>query len=48
MNLYKEMDDIMPADTKLKEEFVRQVYPKYKDYENIDILLENTDFGVGD
>ena len=48
VNLYKGMDDIMPADEELKERFVKEVYPKYKDYENVDILLENTDFGVGD
>ena len=48
VNVYKEMDDIIPADKKLEEEFVKKLYPKYKDDPNIDILLQNTDFGVGD
>lgn len=46
-NLYKEMDDIMPADEELKRKFLQEVYPLYKDFENVDILVENTDFGVG-
>jgi hypothetical protein len=28
--------------------FVNSIYPKYKDNERIDILINNTDFGVGD
>ncbi len=47
INLYKEMDDIMPADEGLKEKFMKEIYPLYKDNENIDILVDNTDFGVG-
>lgn len=47
VNLYKEMDDIMPADEDLKRKFMQEVYPLYKDFENVDILVENTDFGVG-
>lgn len=47
INLYKEMDDIMPADERLKEEFMKEIYPLYKDNENVDILVDNTDFGVG-
>ena len=47
VNVYKEMDDIMPADEELKSRFIKEIYPKYKDYENVDILIENTDFGVG-
>ena len=47
VNVYKEMDDIMPADEELKSRFIKDIYPKYKDYENVDILIENTDFGVG-
>ena len=45
--LYKEMDDIMPADEELKARFMKEIYPLYKDLENVDILVENTDFGVG-
>lgn len=47
VNVYKEMDDIMPADEELKSRFIKEICPKYKDYENVDILIENTDFGVG-
>lgn len=47
VNLYKEMDDIMPANEDLKRKFMQEVYPLYKDFENVDILVENTDFGVG-
>ena len=47
VNLYKEMDDIMPADEALKNRFMKEMYPLYKDFENVDILVENTDFGVG-
>ena len=47
VNVYKEMDDIMPADEELKSRFIKEIYSKYKDYENVDILIENTDFGVG-
>lgn len=47
VNLYKEMDDIMPADEDLKRKFMQDIYPLYKDFENVDILVENTDFGVG-
>ena len=28
--------------------FMQSLYPKYRDYERIDILINNTDFGVGD
>lgn len=34
-------------DMKVKAEFMKHVYPKYKDNNRVDILLENTDFGVG-
>ena len=47
VNVYKEMDDIMPADEDLKKRFVREIYPKITNFDNVDILVENTDFGVG-
>lgn len=47
VNLYKEMDDIMPADEELKNRFMKDIFPLYKDLKNVDILVENTDFGVG-
>lgn len=30
------------------ENFMRHVYPKYRDNDRVDILIENTDFGVGE
>ncbi len=48
VNLYKEMDDIMEGDENLKKEFMDKLYDKYKDNDRVDILVENTDFGVGD
>ena len=27
--------------------FIEQIYPKYKEDPRVDILLQNTDFGVG-
>lgn len=48
VNLYKEMPDIMPQDENLKRRFLNELYPIYKENNKIDILIENTDFGVGD
>ena len=48
INLYKQMPDIMPADEELKARFIKELYPIYKDNQKVDILIENTDFGVGD
>lgn len=48
VNLYKQMPDIMLADERLKERFIKEIYPIYKENEKVDILIENTDFGVGD
>ena len=39
--------DIKP-DKRLISDFVHRLYPKYKDNSRIDILINNTDFGVGD
>lgn len=35
-------------DRQVVEEFVQKLYPQYKDNDRVDILLNNTDFGVGD
>lgn len=35
-------------DKKVINEFIKEVYPKYIDNERVDILLNNTDFGVGE
>ena len=48
INLYKQMPDIMPADEEIKARFIKELYPIYKDNQKVDILIENTDFGVGD
>lgn len=37
---------ILP-DPKVIELFVKELYPRYKDNDRVDILLNNTDFGVG-
>lgn len=39
--------DIKP-DKAVTEEFLNRIYPLYKDNERVDILINNTDFGVGD
>ncbi|MCH5321166.1 MAG: radical SAM protein [Eubacterium sp.] len=39
--------DIKP-DKNVINSFMNQLYPKYKDNDRIDILINNTDFGVGD
>lgn len=39
--------DIMP-DSGVISDFMSEVYPRYRDDERVDILLNNTDFGVGD
>lgn len=43
----KNSTDIFP-DNSVISEFDRSIYPKYKDEQRIDILINNTDFGVGD
>lgn len=35
-------------DKKVVDEFMNKVYPVYKDDDRLDILLNNTDFGVGE
>lgn len=35
-------------DEKVIKEFLNEVYPKYKNNKRVDILLNNTDFGVGE
>ena len=37
---------ILP-DPQVVETFVKEIYPLYKDNDRVDILLNNTDFGVG-
>lgn len=35
-------------DPVVREAFIQQIYPLYKDNPRVDILLDNTDFGVGE
>jgi len=35
-----------PCD-EVRQTFVRDIYPEYKENQRVDILLHNTDFGVG-
>ncbi|MDD6213431.1 MAG: radical SAM protein [Clostridiales bacterium] len=37
----------LAPDVQVREDFIREVYPVYRDNPRVDILLENTDFGVG-
>ena len=37
---------ILP-DPQVVETFIKEIYPLYRDDERVDILLNNTDFGVG-
>lgn len=43
----KNTTSIVP-DKEVISDFMTLLYPKYKDSERIDILINNTDFGVGD
>ena len=38
---------LQPSD-QVRQAFVNEIYPDYKDNPRVDILLHNTDFGVGD
>ncbi|MDE6357770.1 MAG: radical SAM protein, partial [Eubacteriales bacterium] len=44
--MQKNTTHILP-DPNVKKIFLEEIYPIYKDNERIDILLNNTDFGVG-
>lgn len=43
----KNTSSVQP-DNAVTEEFLRELYPKYKDNMRMDILINNTDFGVGE
>ena len=42
------LEAVVSRDEKVIKEFLNEVYPKYKDNKRVDILLNNTDFGVGE
>lgn len=43
----KNTSSVLPDNT-VTEKFLKELYPKYKDNMRMDILINNTDFGVGD
>lgn len=48
INIMCENSTAVKPDKAVISDFVNQLYPKYKDDSRIDILINNTDFGVGD
>ena len=47
VNIMVENQMPIKPDKKVIEQFMEYVYPLYKDNDRVDILLNNTDFGVG-
>ncbi len=47
VNIMVENGMPIKPDAKVIEEFRKKVYPRYVDNDRVDILMENTDFGVG-
>ena len=48
INIMCENSTEIKPDKQVISNFIYEIYPKYKDNERIDILINNTDFGVGD
>ncbi len=48
VNVFCENSTAVKPDNQLIEGFIKEIYPKYKDDDRVDILLNNLDFGVGD
>jgi hypothetical protein len=48
VNLFCPNNTSVEPDDELIKWFEEEVYPRYKDYPSIEILLQNTDLGVGD
>ena len=48
VNIMCENSTEIKPDKNVISDFMKNVYPKYRDNERIDILVNNTDFGVGD
>ena len=46
-NMCPNTTDVAP-DEHVINLFLKEIYPKYKDNDRVDILIQNTDFGVGD
>lgn len=47
INIMQDNKKSIRADKRVIEKFKEYIYPIYKDNDNVDILMENTDFGVG-
>lgn len=47
VNIMVENGMIIKPDNSVIDRFIKEVYPKYIQNERVDILLNNTDFGVG-
>ncbi len=47
VNIMQENGKPIKPDPRVIKLFIKEVYPLYKDNERVDILLSNTDFGVG-
>lgn len=48
LNIMCENSTAIKPDQKVIDDFIHYLYPKYKDNNRVDILINNTDFGVGD
>lgn len=48
VNIMQENGMPIKPDKEVISQFINKVYPKYKNDDRVDILLENTDFGVGE
>lgn len=48
VNIMCENSTSVKPDRRVIADFIRDVYPIYKDDNRVDILINNTDFGVGD
>lgn len=48
VNIMVENNAPLQPSEKVRDEFTNKIYPQYKDNPRVDILLHNTDFGVGD
>lgn len=48
LNIMCENSTEIKPDQKVIDDFIHYLYPKYKDNNRVDILINNTDFGVGD
>ena len=47
-NIMCENSTSVKPDKELIKAFIKEIYPIYKDNDRADILINNTDFGVGD